>query len=84
MGSLSGGDGVQGAADFQDGAAGYVGVALGGTEGGMAQEFLDVTNIGAIFKKVGGKGVAEAMDRDGFVDLGVFKGLDENVLGGSD
>jgi hypothetical protein len=52
-----GGDVVQGASDFHDGTAGDVGVALAGAKSGMAEEFLNVTDVGAVFKTA-----AEAAD----------------------
>lgn len=52
---------VQGALYSEGILTGNVGVTLGGTEGGMAEEGLDITDIGAAFKEVGCKGVAEAV-----------------------
>ena len=60
-----------------------MGVAFGGAEVGVAEERLDVADVGAAFEEVGGKGVAETMDRDFFGDFGATDGFVENVLGGS-
>lgn len=40
---------------------GNLGVLLGGGEAGVAEEFLDGAEIGAIAEEVGGVGVAEAV-----------------------
>ena len=48
--------------DAEDVATGNVGVTLGGAEGGMTEEGLDVTDVSAAFKEVGGKSVAEAVN----------------------
>ena len=74
------GDGVEGALDAEDAAAGYVGVAFGGAEVGVAEEALDVADVGAAFEEVGGKGVAEAVNRYLFGDFGAFEGFVENIL----
>jgi len=63
---------------------GDVGVAFSSTEGGVTEEGLNVTDVGAAFKEVGGKGVAEAVNREFFGDFGAADGVVENVLGGTD
>ena len=40
-----------------------------------------MADIGAVFEKVGGKGVAEAVDRDFFIDFGASDGFVKNLLG---
>ena len=54
--------GVEGALDGEDAAAGDVGVAFGGAEAGVAEEFLDVADVGAVFEEVGGESVAEGVN----------------------
>ena len=61
-----------------------MGVALGGTEVGVAEECLDIAYVGAVFKEVGGKGMTEAMDGCFFGDLGAADGVFKNFLGGTD
>ena len=70
--------------DVEDAAAGDVGVAFGGAEGRVAEEGLDVTDVGAAFEEVGGEGVPEAVDGNVFGDLGVTDGAVKNALGGTD
>ena len=55
-------DGIKGALDVEDVAAGDVGVAFGGAEAGVAKKGLDVTDVGAAFEEVGCKSVAQAVD----------------------
>ncbi len=45
-------------------AGGYVGVDLGGGDGAVAQEGLDVADVHAVFQQGGGEGVAEHVGRD--------------------
>ena len=56
-----------------------VGVPVGGGDIGMAQEFLDDAEVGAVFEEMGGKRVAEGVGRDrlGEADFGgvVFDSL---------
>ena len=70
--------------DTEDVATGDVGIALGGAEGGVAEEGLDVTDVGAAFKEVGGESMAKAVNREFFVDFGTVDGVVEDVLGGTD
>ena len=70
--------------DAKDVAASDVGVALGGAEGGVTEEGLNVADVGAAFKEVGGKGVAEAVNRKFFGDFGATDSVVENVLGRTD
>ena len=65
-------------------AAGDVGVTFGGTEAGVAEEGLDVADIGAAFEEVGGESMAETVNRSFFGDSGTADGVDKNVLGGAD
>ena len=46
----------------------------------MTEEGLDVTDVGTAFKKMGGKGVAEAVNGGAFVNSGLFQCVFENVL----
>lgn len=50
--------------DLAEAAAGDVGVDLGGGEAGVAEEFLDGAEVGAVFQQVGGEGVAEGVGAD--------------------
>jgi hypothetical protein len=47
-----------------------MGITFGGTDTGMPKKGLNVTDVGAVFKEMGGKGMAEAVDRDFFGDFG--------------
>ncbi len=47
-----------------------VGVAVGGGDAGVAEHFLDDAQVGAVFEKVGGEGVAERVWRDRPGDAG--------------
>lgn len=58
--------------DFLFGGA-DVGVDLGGGEGAVAEDGLDVFDVYAFFQKEGGEGVAECVRGDGFEDAG-FQG----------
>ena len=62
-----------------EGAFGDVGVALGGGDGGVAEEFLDIDQRGAMVEEVGGEGVAEGVRRGlgAFGEEGVDTGMDE-------
>ena len=59
-------------------------VAFGSTETGVAKERLDIADICAVFKQVGGKSVAEIVNRDFFGNIGFADSFFENVLGGTD
>ena len=69
---------------MEDAAAGDVGVAFGGAEVGVTEEGLDVTDVGTAFEEVGGKGVAQAVDRGFFADFCAREGSVKNILGGAD
>ena len=45
-----------------------VGINLGGENGFVTEHFLNGTEVGAHFDEVGGKGVAEGVGTNGFVD----------------
>ena len=75
---------IKRALDAEDVTTGNVGISLCGTEGGMAEKGLNVTDVGAAFKKVGGKSMAKAVNREFFVDFGTVDGVVEDVLGGTD
>jgi len=57
-----------------------VGVDFGGFGALVAEEFLDVAEVGAGFEEVGGEGVAEGVDADGFCDACGLEGIFENSL----
>lgn len=59
---------------------GDVGVDFGGTGGFVAEEGLDVAEVGAVFEEVGGKAVAKGVDGDAFFDAGFFDGFFEDGL----
>lgn len=52
--------------------AGDVGVDLGGADGGMAEEFLDDAEVGAVFEQVRGEAVSQHVRGDAARDAGVF------------
>lgn len=70
--------------DAEDAAAGDMGVAFGGFDGNVAEEGLDVADIGAAFHEVCGKGVAQAMNGKLLGDSGLQDRLPEDILGGTD
>ena len=47
-----------------------MGVDFGGSRAFMAEEFLDVAQIGAVFQEVGCKGVTERVEAELLGDLG--------------
>lgn len=49
-----------------------VGVDLGGGDVGVAEEFLNHTQVGAAFEEVGGEGVAEEVRVDFVGESGLF------------
>lgn len=59
---------------------GDVSVDFGGARGFVAEEGLDVAEVGAGFEEVGGEAVAEGVDRDAFLDAGFFDGFFEEGL----
>ena len=50
----------------------------------MPKQGLNVTNVRAVFQKVGGKSVAQVVDRNIFLDLGMAEGFVKNALSGTD
>jgi len=56
-----------------------VGVTFGGADAGMAKKFLNVADVGAAFKKVDGKGMAETVNRDDFCDFGAANSFVDDV-----
>ena len=56
-----------------EGGAVEVDVDLCGGDGFMPEHFLDCTQVGATFQKVGGKGVAQSMGGYGFTYPGTFR-----------
>ena len=70
--------------DPKNAAAGDLSVAFGGANVGVAQEGLNVADIGAAFEKVGREGVTEIVDGNLFLYLGAVNGFLEDVLGGAD
>ena len=75
---------VKRAFNAENAAAGNAGVAFGGADIGMAKKFLNVADVSAAFKKVSGKGMTEAVNRDGFFDFGAADSFIEDVLGRTD
>jgi hypothetical protein len=69
--------------DAEDGTAGYMGVSFGGTDGSMAKKLLNIADVRAVFKKMGGKGVAQAVNRSFSDNPGPEGSFLENVLGGT-
>lgn len=57
-----------------------MGVDFGGAGGFVAEEGLDVAEVGAVFEQVGGEAVAEGMDGDAFFDASGFDGGFEDGL----
>ena len=62
----------------------YVGVDFGGSGAFVAQEFLDVAQVGAVFQQVGGEGVTERVETELFGDLGARQCPVKNRLGETD
>ena len=67
--------------DPTQGALAHVGIALGGADVGVAQEFLDVTDVGTVFQEVGGEAVTERMESGGLSDAGFVETVAEYGLG---
>ena len=61
LGLLFYGAGVGFVVDFSHVVGGDVGVDLGGDEVGVAEEFLDGAEVGAVVEEVGGEGVAQGV-----------------------
>ena len=61
-----------------------MGVALGSTDTCVTKEGLNVTDVRAAFKEMGGKGVTKAVDGNALLDVGTADGFFENLLGGTD
>jgi hypothetical protein len=47
-------------------------VAFGSGEVGMAEEFLDVSEVSTVLQQMGGERVAKHMDADLFLDAGTY------------
>ena len=58
-------------------------VDLGVVDIGVAQQALDVADIGPVSQKVGGAGVAKAVRGDGLVDTGFGRVVAHQVLYGT-
>ena len=71
---------VEGAFDLVEAFGGDVGVDFGGAGGFVAEEGLDVAEVGAGFEEVGGEAVAEGVDGDAFFNLRFFEGVFEDGL----
>ena len=67
--------------DAQNATAGDVSVALSGADTRVTEKRLDVTDVGAAFKKMGGKGVAQAVNRNVLVNFCLLNCLVKNLLG---
>ena len=50
-----------------------VGVDLGGGDVGVAEEFLDDAEVGAVLEQVGGEGVAQEVRVDVLVEAGLLR-----------
>jgi hypothetical protein len=75
---------VEGAPDADEVAAADVGVDLGGLRAGVAEELLDVAEVGAGLEEVGGEAVAEGVGTGVGGDAGFAAGGGDDVLGGAD
>lgn len=60
-----------------------MGVTLGGTQVGMAEKCLNVTDIGTAFQKMRGKGVTQAVYRKFLGNTRAGRGFGKDVLGGT-
>ena len=58
-----------------------MGVAFGGADTGVAQKGLDVTDVGAAFKKMGGERMAQTVNGNVLVNFCLLDCLVENLLG---
>ena len=56
---------------------GYVGIDVGGSNAGMAEQILDDPDIFAVLQKMSGKGMAQGMGSGGFVDAALADRLSE-------
>ncbi len=61
---------VERADGLGDGVGRDCGVACGGIDPAVAEQFLDEPDIGAVFQQVGGETVAQGMDGDALVESG--------------
>ena len=50
--------------DFKQTGAGHMGINLGGADAGVAEQFLDDPQVGAVLEQVRGKAVPEHVRRD--------------------
>jgi len=78
-----GGYALQGTSDALDLHRGDAGVDGGGGDILVAEEFLNVPQVGAVFEEVGGKAVAEVMAGGLFTDTAFDEGVLEDLLDGS-
>ena len=76
-------DSVKRAFDIENAAVGNMGIAFGCFKAGMSQKALNITDIGAIFKKVGGKGLTKAVNGNFFTNCCMADGFIEYFLGRS-
>jgi hypothetical protein len=74
LGNGGHGQGIQGALHtaFSD-SAGYVGINFGGGDVGVSEQFLDGSQVFAIFKEVSGEAVPEDVRGDSFFDCQTLK-----------
>ena len=56
--------GVEGAVDFPQARHGDVGIDFGRADAGVAQQFLDDAQVGAVFQQMGGEAVAQHVRRE--------------------
>jgi len=66
---------IEGASDTAGAFVEYVGVDHGRADVGVAQEFLDGTDVVTVFKELGGKGVSERVATGMFLDAGKHDGV---------
>ena len=71
---------VERAFDLVEAFGGDVGVDFGGAGGFVAEEGLDVAEVGAVFEQVGGEAVAEGVDGDAFFYAGFLDGCFKDGL----
>jgi len=75
---------VEGAADVFDIEPADVGVDFGGAGAFVAEEFLDVAQVGAVFQEVSGERVPQGVYAHFLSDPGAVAGGVEDCLGGPD
>jgi hypothetical protein len=72
---------IKGALDGKDISAGNMGVTFSCAQIGMTKKGLDVTNVGTAFKKMGGEGMAKAVNGNILVNPGMADCFIKNLLG---